>query len=135
MPKNTNTKKPAPKPQGNGKRLLIVEDEKPLAHALELKFSHEGYETKLVEDGEKALEVVKEFKPSGILLDLIMPRMDGFQFLEELKKQGISVPVLVLSNLGQEEDIERAKALGAKGYFVKSNTPIMDIVKHVKSTF
>jgi len=55
--------------------------------------------------------------------------------MEELQKQKVTIPILVLSNLGQEEDIERAKALGAKGYFVKSNTPIMDIVKHVKDTF
>jgi|TARA_Y100000310_G_scaffold340802_1_gene437828 CheY-like chemotaxis protein len=102
MPKNKNPQEPAlkekkkeekepqtetPKPKGNGKKLLIVEDEKPLAHALELKFAHEGYETNLVEDGEKAMEAIKEFKPNGILLDLIMPKMDGFQFLEELKNQ------------------------------------------------
>ncbi len=105
MPKNENKKDPTPakdqqapeveekeqkqdaseakpeasKPKSNGKRLLIVEDEKPLAHALELKFAHEGYETKLVEDGKQALEAIAEFKPNGILLDLIMPNMDGFQ--------------------------------------------------------
>jgi CheY-like chemotaxis protein len=120
------------KPSGNKKCLLIAEDERPLAHALELKFSHEGYETHIVQDGAEAMEKVKELNPKAILLDLIMPKMDGFAFLEELKKENISIPVIVLSNLGQDEDQERAKALGVKGYFVKSNTPIVDIVKHVK---
>ncbi|MCF7844459.1 MAG: response regulator [Kiritimatiellales bacterium] len=124
---------PAEKSSGKKECLLIAEDEKPLAHALELKFSHEGYETHIVEDGAAALEKVKEFKPKAILLDLIMPKMDGFAFLEALKKDNINIPVIVLSNLGQDEDQERAKALGVKGYFVKSNTPIVEIVKHVKS--
>ena len=121
------------KPLGNKKCLLIAEDERPLAHALELKFAHEGYETHIVQDGFAALEKVKELKPKAILLDLIMPKMDGFAFLEELKKEKINIPVIVLSNLGQDEDQERANALGVKGYFVKSNTPIVEIVKHVKS--
>ena len=124
---------PKEKPTGNKKCLLIAEDERPLAHALELKFAHEGYETHIVQDGAAALEKVIELKPKAILLDLIMPKMDGFAFLEELKKQKINIPVIVLSNLGQDEDQERAKALGAKGYFVKSNTPIVEIVKYVKS--
>lgn len=65
-----------------------------------------------------------------ILLDLIMPHMDGFAFMEQLKKKS---PVIVLSNLGQDEDKERAKKLGAKDYFVKSNTPITEIIKKVKA--
>ncbi len=65
-----------------------------------------------------------------ILLDLIMPEMDGFTFLQNLKKK---TPVIVLSNLGQDEDRARAKELGAKDYMVKSNTPITEIVKVVKT--
>ncbi len=66
-----------------------------------------------------------------ILLDLIMPQMDGFTFMEQLKKK---TPVIILSNLGQDEDKERAKQLGAVDYFVKSNTPITEIIKKVKAS-
>ena len=116
------------------KKILIVEDERPLAHALELKFAHEGFETHIAIDGAEAVEKSKKIKPHVILLDLIMPTVDGFAFLEEMKKAGIKVPVIVLTNLGQDEDRKRATQLGAKGYFVKSNTPIADIVKHVRSS-
>jgi CheY-like chemotaxis protein len=66
-----------------------------------------------------------------ILLDLIMPQIDGFTFMEQLKKKS---PIIILSNLGQEEDKERAKQLGAVDYFVKSNTPIVEIIKKVQSS-
>jgi len=117
----------------NKKKILIAEDERPLAHALELKFAHEGYATAIAKDGEEAMNLVKEINPDVILLDLIMPKVDGFAFLEAIKETGNKAPIIVLSNLGQEEDIERAKSLGVKGYFVKSNTPITDIVKEVKA--
>ncbi|MBU0766918.1 response regulator [Patescibacteria group bacterium] len=135
VPKEEASTKEVPKekPPSTKGCLLIAEDERPLAHALELKFSHEGYETHIVQDGVEAFEMIKKCNPRAILLDLIMPRMDGFALLEKLKEEGINIPVIVLSNLGQDEDQERAKALGAKGYFVKSNTPIVEIVKYVKS--
>lgn len=117
----------------NLKRILIVEDERPLAHALELKFQHEGFDTHICSDGEDALKEMTEGKYNVILLDLIMPRMDGFTFLQEMKNRGVKTPTVVLSNLGQDEDKTRAKALGAVGYYVKSNTPIMEIIKQVES--
>jgi len=121
-------------PSGGKKRcILIVEDERPLAHALELKFAHEGFEPHIALDGEQAIDLMKKHKSVAILLDLIMPNMDGFTFLEELKKKKSKIPVVILTNLGQSEDEQRAMDLGAKGYFVKSNTPIFDIVKHVKT--
>ena len=120
--------KPAPKKAG--KKILIVEDERPLAHALELKFTHEGYDVTIATDGAEALKIANSGSFVVILLDLIMPNLDGFGFLEQMKKK---TPVVVLSNLGQDEDKERAKSLGAVGYFVKSNTPITDIISKVKS--
>lgn len=119
------------KPTKGGKKILIVEDERPLAHALELKFTHEGYDVTIATDGEEGLKVANASKFDMILLDLIMPQMDGFTFMEQLKKKS---PVIVLSNLGQDEDRERAESLGAIDYFVKSNTPITDIIKKVQST-
>ena len=113
-------------------RLLIVEDEKPMARALELKFTHSGFSPTVAGDGEAALQALESGKFDVILLDLILPKMDGFTVLEWLHKKASKTPVIVTSNLGQEEDKERAKALGAKGYFVKSNTPISQLVEEVK---
>ncbi|OGJ59147.1 hypothetical protein A2881_02640 [Candidatus Peribacteria bacterium RIFCSPHIGHO2_01_FULL_55_13] len=112
------------------KHVLIIEDEHALSHALELKFTHEGFICTVANNGAEGLKEANTGKFAVILLDLIMPEMDGFTFLEQLKKK---TPVIVLSNLGQGEDRERAKKLGAKDYLVKSNTPITDIVKVVKT--
>lgn len=116
-----------------GKKILIVEDERPLAHALEMKFRNQGYETQVVMNGVEALAAVKTGGFGMVLLDLIMPVMDGFAVLAELKSQGNKIPVIVLSNLGQDEDRAKTKELGAIDYFVKSNTPIAEIVTRVKS--
>ncbi len=123
------TQKNTPK-EGNKKTILIVEDERPLAHALELKFTHEGYDVQIATDGQEALDLANKNSYEAILLDLIMPNLDGFAFLEQLKNK---TPVIVLSNLGQDEDKERAKSLGALDYFVKSNTPITTIIQKVQS--
>ncbi|MFH0851342.1 MAG: response regulator [Candidatus Peregrinibacteria bacterium] len=125
--------KEAPAKGQNLKRILIVEDERPLAHALELKFRHEGFDTHICLDGEEALREATEGKYDVILLDLIMPRMDGFTFLQEMKNRSVKTPTVVLSNLGQDEDKTRAQSLGAVGYYVKSNTPIMEIIRQVQS--
>lgn len=115
------------------KRILIVEDERPLAHALELKLGHEGFETEVALSGVEGLQKALASDFHCILLDLIMPEMDGFAFLQELKaKKKAMNPVIVLSNLGQEEDKAKAKAFGITDYFVKANTPIVDIVRRVK---
>lgn len=117
----------------NGKHILIVEDERPLSHALEMKLKNQGYDTHVVMNGADALTEVKAGKYDLILLDLIMPIMDGFAVLAELKNQKSKIPVIVLSNLGQDEDRSKTKELGAVDYFVKSNTPIADIVARVKT--
>ena len=121
------------KPSKTMKRILIVEDERPLSHALELKLGNSGYETKVVETGTEAIEIIKENKFDLILLDLIIPEMDGFAVLKEFSKKKLKMPIIVLSNLGQEEDKERAKGMGVKEYCVKANTPLADIVNIVKS--
>lgn len=117
---------------GKKQRVLIVEDEKPLAHALELKVGHEGLETKVCLTGAEGLKEAQTGNYDLILLDLIMPELDGFSLLQELQKTKIKTPVIVLSNLGQEEDRAKAKNFGVVDYFVKANTPILEIVKKVK---
>lgn len=115
-----------------GKQILIVEDERPLAHALELKMKHEGYEPTVALTGNQGLKEALTGKYDMILLDLIMPELDGFLLLKQVREKKIKTPVIVLSNLGQDEDKAKAKDLGVVEYFVKANTPILDIMKRVK---
>lgn len=115
------------------KRILIIEDEKPLSHALKLKLSHEGYDVIVAEDGEEGLKIAREQPFDLILVDIIMPKLDGFAVLSALKESGKRSTVIVLSNLGQQEDIEKAKKLGVRDYMVKSNTPISRIVEVVNT--
>lgn len=116
------------------KKILVVEDEKPMAKALGLKLSGAGFEAKTAFDGEKALKVLESETFDLILLDLVMPNLDGFGVLAKLKARAIKTPVIVTTNLGQEEDEKRARELGATDYLVKSDTPIVEIVDFVKKT-
>jgi DNA-binding response OmpR family regulator len=116
----------------NTKRVLIVEDEKPLAHALELKLKHEGLNPTVAQNGQEALYLIQQSKFDVVLLDLMMPIIDGFQVLEKVKDMPDKPVFFVLSNLSQHEDEERVIALGAKKFFVKSNTPLAVIVDEVK---
>lgn len=113
------------------KKILIADDEKALAKALTLKFTHEGFETVAVSNGEEALAEIKKGGFSALVLDLVMPKMDGFQVLEALKKEKNTVPIVVTSNLSQEEDISRVKDMGATEFFIKSDTSLADIVAYV----
>ncbi len=117
-----------------GKKILIVEDERPLAHALELKLTSNGYQITVASSGADALREIGAGKFDLILLDLILPGIDGFGVLKTLKEKKTKTPIIVLSNLGQNEDQERAKEYGAVGYCVKSNTPLSAIVELVHST-
>ena len=132
--KPTSTEKAVKSPaKGSAKRILIIEDERPLAHALELKMKHEGYEVEVAYSGNEGLQKALSGGFDLILLDLIMPEMDGFGVMAALQDKGQKTPIIVLSNLGQDEDRARATTLGAKDYFVKANTPIAEIVSKVKS--
>ena len=113
------------------KKILIVEDEKALASVLNLKLKSAGYETAVSYNGDEALEAVKMGGFDLVLVDIMMPKRDGFSFLEETKKQNIATPVFVMSNLGQEEDIARIKSLGAKDYIVKADTSPQEILERV----
>ena len=123
---------PAKAPAKTGKKILIIEDEKPLAHALELKLSREGYDVHVVFTGEDGLKEIQKNGYALVLLDLILPGMDGFAVLEQVKGQ--SKNIIVLSNLGQDEDRKKAEALGVKHYLVKSNVPLTEIMKVVRSS-
>lgn len=114
------------------KHVLIVEDERPLAHALELKLQHEGFQTATAGNGKDALELIESGSFDVVLLDMMMPVMDGFQVLQQLQGRVNRPTILVLSNLSQHEDEQRVLAAGAKKYFIKSDTPLAVIVDEVK---
>jgi DNA-binding response OmpR family regulator len=117
-------------------KILVVEDDKYLSGAYKVKLLKMGFEVRTAADGEEALAVMKEeFAPDLILLDLVMPRKDGFATLEEIKKNDKwkSIPVLIATNLGQKEDVERGMKLGAIDYLVKTDTSVDDFVNKVKS--
>lgn len=116
------------------KHILIVEDEEFLSQVLSDNLSLEGYKIDIAVDGEEAIKKVSESQPSLILLDLLLPKKDGFQVLEELRANPSFklIPVIVLSNLGGDTDIKRALSLGADDYFVKSQHPIAEIVERVR---
>ena len=114
-------------------KILIVEDERPMAKALELKLGRSGYEARAVHNGEDALTALRGEAFDLMILDLVMPKLDGFGVLTRMQEEEIDVPAIVLSNLGQEEDAIRARTLGARDFFVKSNTPIVKVVEHVKN--
>ncbi len=114
-------------------RILVAEDEKPIAHALELKLTSAGFNVTVVGDGEAALEAIATSNFDLIILDIMMPKKNGFEVLQALKDKQNKTPVTIASNLGQPEDLARAKALGAKDYFIKSDTSLAGIIEHVKS--
>jgi two-component system alkaline phosphatase synthesis response regulator PhoP len=114
------------------KLLLVVDDEKPLAHALELKLEHEGYSAISVDSGMEALRLMRREKFDLLLLDLVMATTDGFQVLERMKQEHIKLPTIVLSNLNAPEDINRVKAYGVLDYLVKAETSIHDVIQKVK---
>lgn len=118
------------------KRILIIEDDQFLTEAYKAKLSHhKTIKIDIARDGNEALEKIAAEKPDAIILDLVMPNLDGFGFLEILKtnKNNSNIPVLVASNLGGSEDVKRAMELGAKDYFVKSDASVKDIIDKVTS--
>lgn len=117
------------------KKILIIEDERPLARALELKLTHVGFETKTAVNGEEGLAILQEESFDLILTDLVMPKVDGFAVLTALRERGNTTPVIVLTNLSQAEDESRARTLGAAGFLVKSDISVSEIVERIKYVF
>src|SRR5258708_2906481 len=113
------------------KKILIVEDEKPLAHALELKLQKQGCIVTTAHDGQEGVKLLDSDSYDVLLLDLMMPVVDGFQVLEHLQNKASKPIVFVLSNLAQGEDEARTMQLGASKFFIKSNTPLSVIVEEI----
>ncbi len=114
--------------------ILIVEDEPTLQKTLSMALESEGYTVQKALDGEIGFKTAKETKPDLILLDLILPKMDGFEVLEGLKKDETTqnIPIIVLTNLESPQDVEKALALGATNYMVKANYDLKEIILKIK---
>jgi DNA-binding response OmpR family regulator len=116
-------------------KVLIIEDEEMLVNMYISKFEKEGYQAEKASNGRIGLEQAKKIKPDIILLDIMMPEIDGFMVLKDLKNDidTKNVPVIMLTNLGQEEDIEKGNQLGASDYLVKANLTPAQVVEKVKT--
>ena len=113
------------------KKILLAEDEQAISKVLALKLIKSGYAVTMVGSGEEVVAEIAKNKYDLILLDLLMPKMDGWAVLEKLK--GSNLKIVVMSNLGQDEDIKKAKALGALDFFIKSDVPLLDIVQKINT--
>lgn len=113
------------------KTILLVEDEPALQKTLSEAFVQKGYQIQNALDGVTGLRLAQETRPDLILLDLVLPKMDGFEVLSELKKNEATkeIPVIILTNLESTQDIERAIALGANNYLVKANYNLDDVLE------
>jgi len=111
-------------------KILLVEDDRFLIKAVYTKLTQKGFEVVLANDGDEAISKAKTEKPELVLLDMVLPKKSGFEVLRALKgdPETATIPVFILSNLAQDQDIQEGKALGAEDYIVKSNTSLSAIV-------
>lgn len=125
---------PAQAADPNQKTILIVEDDLFLSNLLTTKFKKAGINVVKAFDGDEAIQALRTYKPNLMLLDIIIPKKSGFEVLEEIQGDpGLKkTAVIIVSNLGQEGDIERGRSLGAIAYFVKAQVSIDDIVNQSK---
>ncbi|MBI5798633.1 MAG: response regulator [Candidatus Yonathbacteria bacterium] len=114
--------------------VLVVEDEDFLVRALKDNLVSEGYTVSVAMDGEAAFDELKKKVPSLILLDILLPKKNGFDVLKEIRQspEWQLIPVVILSNLGEDSEIKRALELGANDYFVKSQHPIQEVIEKVR---
>jgi CheY-like chemotaxis protein len=115
--------------------ILVVEDDPILKNLLGHTFAGK-YQTLYASSGTEALELIEQYHPSLMLLDIMLPGMDGYGVLEEVRKRTDAlkdIPIVMVSNLSQQSDIDKAKALGATDYLVKAEVPIEDIVTKIES--
>ena len=115
------------------KKILLVEDEELIIDLLTKKLEREGYQVSIAKDGEEGLSMMKDEKPDLILLDIVMPKMGGFEVMEEMQKdeEFKKIPVIVISNSGQPVELDRAKKLGAKDWLIKTEFDPREVLDKV----
>ncbi len=118
-----------------GAKILVVEDDRFLIGAYKAKLEKEGFEVKTASDGEEALKVLETYVPQVIIMDLVMPRKDGYTTLAEIKQidNRKDIPIIVASNLGQSDEVQKAKELGAADFVSKSSLSLSDLIKKINS--
>ena len=116
------------------KKALIVEDEELIGDLLQKKLRQEGYYASVARDGEAALKQIREERPDIVLLDIVLPRLNGFEVLSELKKDEAlrQIPVIIISNSGQPAEIEKAKELGVRDWLVKTEFDPREVLEKVQ---
>jgi|SRR3989344_5863545 len=119
------------------KKILLIEDEPLLANLLKQRLEANSFEVMLARDGEEGLKILRDTKPDLILLDIILPKISGFELMETLRSNTSfqQAPIVIISNLGQDNDIEKGQSLGAVGYFIKAKISIEDLVNQLKGFF
>ncbi|HUV81390.1 MAG TPA: response regulator [Patescibacteria group bacterium] len=119
------------------KKILIIEDDKFLRELISKKLLKEGHTVNEAIDGEDGIKKTREDKPDLILLDLILPGIDGFEVLSQIKTDPslATIPVIILSNLGQREDVEKGLKLGAVDYLIKAHFTPGEIIEKVNAAF
>jgi len=118
----------------NGKkRVLFVEDDEFLRSLTVKRLEKEGYDIEVAVDGENAISILEKAHPDVVLLDLLLPGKDGFEVLQTIRSTESvkTVPVVIFSNLGQKEDIDKAKALGVEEFLIKANFTLDDVVAKI----
>ena len=115
------------------KKILLVEDEELMINLLQRKLTKEGYEISVARDGEEGLKEMREIKPDLVLLDIIMPKMGGFEVMEEMgkDKELKKIPVVIISNSGQPVELDKAQKLGAKDWLIKTEFDPQEVVDKV----
>ena len=118
----------------SGKKVLLIEDDAFLSSLMKARLEKEGIGVVQAFDGEEGVQMLKKEKPDLIILDLIMPNVSGFEVMEHLNINVDlnKIPLVVLSNLAQDSDIQKAKSLGAREFFIKIRTSIEEVVAKVK---
>jgi len=115
------------------KKILIVEDEEIMIDLLQRKLTREGYEVSVTKDGDEGLKAMREVKPDLILLDIIMPKMGGFEVMEEMNKDPKlkQIPIIIVSNSGQPVELDNAQKLGAKDWLIKTEFDPQEVIEKV----
>jgi DNA-binding response OmpR family regulator len=134
MDQQQNQPAPAAPPPAHPKKILLVEDDDTLASVYKTRLHAEGFDLRRVPNGEDALAVALEYKPDLILLDVMMPKVSGFDVLDILRNtpETTNMKVIMLTALSQESDRERAEAMGVDDYLVKSQVVIADVIERIK---
>jgi DNA-binding response OmpR family regulator len=119
----------------NAKKVMLVEDDQFLSSLIKARLEKDGFQVIQAFDGDQAIEILTGNRPNLIILDLIMPKTNGFEVLKNISlTPGLDqIPVIIVSNLAQDSDIEKARQLGAREYFVKVKISIDDLVDKIKS--